>query len=156
MVESLLVGRGAHVVSWIISCVAITNISPSKKPRNCRPILLRDSSRPLNIPKNLVFAFVAPRMANDFMSLIMKLVRAITVDSYLMSGELVARYAGKTTDLGRNFRNTPFHLEAGMRPRYYQEVGNPPILAVAKSRGHVAVASIRFGVRPPLALLGRS
>jgi len=44
------------------------------------------------------------------------------VQSYPRSDELLARYAGKTSDLGRELRNIPFHLEAGMQPRYYQEL----------------------------------
>lgn len=44
------------------------------------------------------------------------------VESYPSSEELLARYAGKTNDLGRELRNIPFHLEAGMQPRYYQEL----------------------------------
>ena len=44
------------------------------------------------------------------------------VDSYPSSDELLARYAGKTNDLGRQLRNIPFYLEAGMQPRYYQEL----------------------------------
>ena len=44
------------------------------------------------------------------------------VDSYPSSDELLDRYAGKTNDLGRELRNIPFHLEAGMQPRYYQEL----------------------------------
>ncbi|RLA19725.1 MAG: hypothetical protein DRQ56_04740 [Gammaproteobacteria bacterium] len=44
------------------------------------------------------------------------------VDNYPSSDELLARYAGKTNDLGRELRNTPFHLEAGMQPRYYQKL----------------------------------
>jgi len=44
------------------------------------------------------------------------------VDSYPNSDELLARHAGKTNDLGRELRNIPFHLEAGMQPRYYQEL----------------------------------
>lgn len=44
------------------------------------------------------------------------------VDCYPSSDELLARYAGKTNDLGRELRNIPFHLEAGMQPRYYQEL----------------------------------
>ncbi|RKX23564.1 MAG: DEAD/DEAH box helicase, partial [Candidatus Zixiibacteriota bacterium] len=44
------------------------------------------------------------------------------VDNYPSSDELLARYAGKTNDLGRELRNIPFYLEAGMQPRYYQEL----------------------------------
>jgi type I restriction enzyme, R subunit len=44
------------------------------------------------------------------------------VDSYPTSDELLDRYAGNTNDLGRELRNIPFHLEAGMQPRYYQEL----------------------------------
>jgi len=44
------------------------------------------------------------------------------VDTYPNSDELLARYAGKTNDLGRELRNIPFYLEAGMQPRYYQEL----------------------------------
>ncbi len=44
------------------------------------------------------------------------------VDNYPNSDELLARYAGKTNDLGRGLRNIQFYLEAGMRPRYYQEL----------------------------------
>jgi len=44
------------------------------------------------------------------------------VESYPNPGELLARYAGTTNDIGRQLRNIPFHLEAGMQPRYYQEL----------------------------------
>jgi len=44
------------------------------------------------------------------------------VESYPNADELLARYAGKTNDLGRELRNIPFYLEGGMRPRYYQEL----------------------------------
>jgi len=44
------------------------------------------------------------------------------VDTYPNSDELLDRYAGKTNDLGRELRNIPFYLEAGMQPRYYQEL----------------------------------
>ncbi len=44
------------------------------------------------------------------------------VDSYPTPEELLARYVGITTNLGRELRNIPFHLEAGMRPHYYQEL----------------------------------
>lgn len=44
------------------------------------------------------------------------------VGSYPTPDELLARSMGETTDLGRELRNIPFHLEAGMRPRYYQEL----------------------------------
>ncbi|MBT4159973.1 MAG: DEAD/DEAH box helicase family protein [Gammaproteobacteria bacterium] len=36
--------------------------------------------------------------------------------------QLLARYASTTTDQTRTLRDTPFHLDAGMRPRYYQEL----------------------------------
>lgn len=42
--------------------------------------------------------------------------------SYPAPDELLARYAGTTTDLARALRDIPFYLEAGMRPRYYQEL----------------------------------
>lgn len=44
------------------------------------------------------------------------------VENYPSSDELLARYVGKTNDLGRELRNIPFHFEAGMQPRYYQEL----------------------------------
>jgi len=44
------------------------------------------------------------------------------IQDYPSSDELLARYAGKTSNLGRELRNIPFHLEAGMQPRYYQEL----------------------------------
>ena len=43
-------------------------------------------------------------------------------DNYPTPEELLARYGDNTTDFGRQLRNIPFHLEAGMRPRYYQEL----------------------------------
>ncbi|WP_419601992.1 DEAD/DEAH box helicase family protein, partial [Thiolapillus sp.] len=43
-------------------------------------------------------------------------------ECYPMPEQLLARYAGITTDLTRTLRDIPFHLEAGMRPRYYQEL----------------------------------
>jgi len=44
------------------------------------------------------------------------------VEDYPGPDELLARYAGKSSDLSRELRNIPFHLEAGMQPRYYQEL----------------------------------
>jgi len=44
------------------------------------------------------------------------------INDYPSSDELLARYAGKTSNLGRELRNIPFHLEVGMQPRYYQEL----------------------------------
>jgi len=44
------------------------------------------------------------------------------INAYPTSDELMARYAGKSSDLGRELRNIPFYLEAGMQPRYYQEL----------------------------------
>ncbi len=44
------------------------------------------------------------------------------IKDYPSSDALLARYAGQTNDLGRKLRNIPFHLEAGMQPRYYQEL----------------------------------
>ena len=44
------------------------------------------------------------------------------VESYPTPDELLVRSMGETTDLGRELRNIPFHLEAGMRPRYYQKL----------------------------------
>lgn len=44
------------------------------------------------------------------------------VESYPTSAELLARYTGNTSDLSKELRNIPFHLEAGMHPRYYQEL----------------------------------
>lgn len=44
------------------------------------------------------------------------------VDNYPTPGGMLKRYVGMTTDLGRELRNIPFHLDAGMRPRYYQEL----------------------------------
>lgn len=43
-------------------------------------------------------------------------------ESYPTPAQLLARYTSTTTDLARALRDTPFHLEAGMRPRYYQEL----------------------------------
>ncbi|MCB1759381.1 MAG: DEAD/DEAH box helicase family protein [Gammaproteobacteria bacterium] len=43
-------------------------------------------------------------------------------ESYPTPAQLLARYASTTTDQARAFRDIPFHLEAGMRPRYYQEL----------------------------------
>jgi len=43
-------------------------------------------------------------------------------ECYPTPEQLLAGYAGTTTDLARALRDTPFHLEAGMRPRYYQEL----------------------------------
>lgn len=43
-------------------------------------------------------------------------------DSYPTPAQLLARYTDATTELASTLRNTPFHLEAGMRPRYYQEL----------------------------------
>ncbi|MEA3640655.1 MAG: type I restriction enzyme HsdR N-terminal domain-containing protein [Lamprobacter sp.] len=43
-------------------------------------------------------------------------------DSYPTPAQLLARYAGATTELASALRNTPFYLETGMRPRYYQEL----------------------------------
>ncbi|MDQ6950516.1 MAG: DEAD/DEAH box helicase family protein, partial [Mariprofundales bacterium] len=44
------------------------------------------------------------------------------VPAYPTPDELLARDAGKSNKLGRQLRNIPFHLEAGMQPRYYQEL----------------------------------
>lgn len=44
------------------------------------------------------------------------------VDNYPTPEELLSRYTGNTTDFGRQLRNIPFYLEAGMHPRYYQEL----------------------------------
>jgi len=44
------------------------------------------------------------------------------IDSYPAPDELLSRYKANTSDLGRELRDIPFHLEAGMRPRYYQEL----------------------------------
>ncbi|UHD16004.1 EcoAI/FtnUII family type I restriction enzme subunit R [Thiocapsa bogorovii] len=43
-------------------------------------------------------------------------------DSYPTPAELLARYADATTELASTLRNTAFYLEAGMRPRYYQQL----------------------------------
>lgn len=43
-------------------------------------------------------------------------------EGYPTPAQLLARYTSTTTDLARAFRGIPFHLEAGMRPRYYQEL----------------------------------
>ncbi|MDQ6968874.1 MAG: DEAD/DEAH box helicase family protein, partial [Mariprofundaceae bacterium] len=44
------------------------------------------------------------------------------IKEYPSSDELLARYTGQTSDLSRKLRNISFHLEAGMQPRYYQEL----------------------------------
>ncbi len=44
------------------------------------------------------------------------------VDHYPSLDELKARYAGEMTDLSRELRNVPFHLEGNFKPRYYQEL----------------------------------
>ncbi len=44
------------------------------------------------------------------------------INSYPAPDELLARYSDKSNELGRQLRNIPFHLEAGMQPRYYQEL----------------------------------
>jgi type I restriction enzyme R subunit len=44
------------------------------------------------------------------------------VKNYPTSVELLARYSGRTNDLGRELRSIPFYLGVGMQPRYYQEL----------------------------------
>ena len=44
------------------------------------------------------------------------------VDDYPSPNELAIRYAGSTTDLSRELRNIPFHLEGNFTSRYYQEL----------------------------------
>jgi type I restriction enzyme R subunit len=44
------------------------------------------------------------------------------VKNYPTSVELLARYSGRTNDLGRALRSIPFYLGVGMQPRYYQEL----------------------------------
>ncbi len=44
------------------------------------------------------------------------------IDSYPPPDELLSRYGTNTSDLGKALHNIPFHLEGGMRPRYYQEL----------------------------------
>lgn len=44
------------------------------------------------------------------------------IEFYPTADELEKRYAGVTTDLGKQLRGIPFHLEGAMQPRYYQEL----------------------------------
>ncbi|GGZ75602.1 EcoAI/FtnUII family type I restriction enzme subunit R [Paraglaciecola chathamensis] len=44
------------------------------------------------------------------------------IEFYPTPDELEKRYAGVTTDLGKQLRGIPFHLEGAMQPRYYQEL----------------------------------
>jgi len=44
------------------------------------------------------------------------------INAYPTPDELLARYSGDDSDLGEKLRNIPFHLEASMQPRYYQEL----------------------------------
>ena len=44
------------------------------------------------------------------------------VEIYPSPSDLLARYKDQTSDLGRALRDIQFHIEAGMRPRYYQEL----------------------------------
>lgn len=44
------------------------------------------------------------------------------VDRYPTPDELLQRYEGKATDISRLLRNTPFQLESGKTPYYYQEL----------------------------------
>jgi type I restriction enzyme R subunit len=44
------------------------------------------------------------------------------VDKYPTPEELLARRVGMTSSITRDLRNTPFYLDAGMHPRYYQEL----------------------------------
>ncbi|MCF8005083.1 MAG: DEAD/DEAH box helicase family protein, partial [Chromatiaceae bacterium] len=43
-------------------------------------------------------------------------------ERYPTPAQLLARYADATTELADVLRQTPFYLETGMRPRYYQEL----------------------------------
>jgi type I restriction enzyme R subunit len=44
------------------------------------------------------------------------------VDRYPTPDELLQRYEGKATNISRLLRNTPFQLESGKTPYYYQEL----------------------------------
>lgn len=44
------------------------------------------------------------------------------IEKYPSPPELEMRYSGERTDVSRELRNTPFHLDGSMKPRYYQEL----------------------------------
>lgn len=55
------------------------------------------------------------------------------IAAYPSPEELFARYAQGSTDLARELRNIPFHLEGNFSPRYYQELA---VHAATDALGH--------------------
>ncbi len=60
------------------------------------------------------------------------------------ANKLSVRFIYSTNDLGRELRNIPFHLEAGMQPRYYQELAvhaATDAIGSGKDRGLLTLAT---------------
>jgi type I restriction enzyme R subunit len=76
----------------------------------------------IDYAKKLSVRFVYSSNGEKIYEFDLKTGKGDHIESYPSSGELLARYAGKINDLGRKLRNIPFHLEAGMQSRYYQEL----------------------------------
>ena len=76
----------------------------------------------INYAQKLAVRFVYSTNGNQIYEFDLATGQGDFRDNYPTPEELLARYADYTTDFGRQLRNIPFHLEAGMRPRYYQEL----------------------------------
>jgi len=76
----------------------------------------------INYAQKLRVRFVYSSNGEEVYEFDLESGRGEYLDNYPSPEELLARYKGETSDFGYELRDTPFHLEAGMRPRYYQEL----------------------------------
>lgn len=76
----------------------------------------------INYAKKLRVRFVYSSNGKQTYELDLESGKGDYIEFYPTPTELEQRYACKTTDLGQELRNIPFHLEGAMQPRYYQEL----------------------------------
>lgn len=76
----------------------------------------------INYANKLCVRFVYSSNGKQTYEFDLKIGKGDYIEFYPTPAELEKRYAGDTTDLSRELRNVPFHLEGAMQPRYYQEL----------------------------------
>lgn len=92
----------------------------------------------IDYAKKLLVRFIYSSNGKQTYEFDLKTGKGDYIDFYPTPEELEKRYVDVNSNLGRQLRNVPFHLEGVMRPRYYQELAvHAATDAIAKGESRV-------------------